>query len=149
MNKVRLFFLVLLVSLLALLQSLGFSLLGIKPDLALLAVIAASFFVEDLLEGLFLVALSALILKFSPGFGKEILLFSLIGAASVITRIYLPWRHFIVNLILIAAGTLTFYLVLAPNLILGGMFLKELTLNLSFGALIFALFSALWQNKET
>src|SRR3989344_5604048 len=118
MNKVRLFFLILLVSLLALLQSLGFSLLGIEPNLALLAVIAASFFVEDLLEGLFLVALSALILKFSPGFGKEILLFSLIGAASVITRIYFPWSHFIVNLILIAAGTLAFYLVLAPTLIL-------------------------------
>lgn len=149
MNKVRLFFLVLLVSLLALLQSLGFSLLGIKPDLALLAVIAASFFVEDLLEGLFLVALSALILKFSPDLGKEILIFSLIGAASVITRIYLPWRHFIVNLTLIAAGTFIFYLVLSPNLILGTIFLKELTLNLVFGALIFALFSALWQNKET
>lgn len=149
MNKVRLFFLILLVSLLALLQSLGFSLLGIQPNLALFTVIAASFFVEDLLEGLLLVALSALILKFSPDFGKEILLFSLIGAASVIARKYLPWRHFIVNLILIAAGTLTFYLFLAPNFILGGTFLKELILNLSFGALFFALFSALWQNKET
>lgn len=145
----RLFFLILLVSLSALLQSLGFSLLGIEPNLALLTVIAASFFIEDLFEGLFLVVLSAVILKFSPGFGKEIILFSLIGAASVIIEKYLPWRHLVGNLILIAAGTFTFYLILAPNLILELIFLKELILNLALGILIFALFYSLWQNKET
>ena len=139
---------ILVVGLLALIQSLGFSFLGIKPNLVISAVIAGSFFVKDLFEGLLLVALSVLILKFSPDSGNEIILLSLIGAVSVLIERHLPWRHFVDNLVLIAAGTIVFYLVLAPDLILGMIFLKELILNLVFGSLIFAFFSALWQNKE-
>lgn len=135
------------VGLLSFLQSFGFSIFGVKPNLALVAVIAASFFVANFWQGLLLIALAGLILKFAPGFEKEIMIFSLIGAGAVIIKNRLPWHQFLSNLTLIALGILIFYVILAPNLILSPIFLKELFLNLILGILIFAFFSFLWQNK--
>ncbi len=143
----KLLFTVLIAGLLASVQSMGFSLLNVKPNLALLAVIAASFFIDNLFESLLLVALSAIILKFSPVFENEIIAISLIGAFLVIIQKYLPWRHFVGNLALITLGTFLFYAILAPNLIISTIFLKEIIINLALGMLVFALFSALWQNK--
>ncbi len=143
----RLLSLVLLICLLSFIQSLGFSIFGVKLNLALAAVIAASFFVANLWEGLLLVVLAALILKFAPGFESEILIFSLIGAGAILIKKYLPWHYFFSNLILIILGTFIFYLFLAANLILTTIFLKELVLNLIAGTLIFALLNFLWQNK--
>jgi len=144
----KLFFLILAVGSLTFCQALGFSILSIKPNIALVAIITVSFFATNLWHRIFLVLLSAMILKFAPGFEKEILIFSLIGAAMVISRDYLPWHHFLNNLFLVAVGTLVFYLLLAPNLILSAVFLAELFLNLVFGVLIFALLKYLWQNKK-
>jgi hypothetical protein len=143
----KLFFLILIIGLLTLLQSFGFSIFGAKPNLALASVITASFFVANFWQGFLLIASAALILKFAPGFEKEILIFSLIGAGAVITKDRLPWHQFLGNLTLIAFGTLIFYVVLAPNLIFSLLFLKELSLNLILGTLIFAFFNFLWQNK--
>jgi len=106
----RLLSLVLLICLLSFIQSLGFSIFGVKLNLALAAVIAASFFVANLWEGLLLVVLAALILKFAPGFESEILIFSLIGAGAILIKKYLPWHYFFSNLILIILGTFIFYL---------------------------------------
>ncbi len=143
----RLLSLILLVGLLSLIQSFGFSIFGIKPNLSLVSVITASFFVANFWQGILLVALAALILKFAPGFGSEILIFSLIGVGAVLVKKYLPWHYFFGNLILIALGTLIFYLFLAPNLILSYIFLKEAVLNLILGMSIFAFLNFLWQNK--
>lgn len=143
----RLLSLILLICLLSFIQSLGFSISGVKPDLALVGVIAVSFFVSNLWEGFLLVALAALILKFSPGFESEILTLSLIGAGALMIKKYLPWHYFFSNLILITVGTFIFYLFLAANLIPTIIFFKELILNLIAGTLIFALLSFLWQNK--
>jgi len=143
----KLFLIVLLVGLLTFLQAFGFSLFGTKPNLALAAVIAASFFVANLWEGFLLVVLAALILKFAPGFESEILIFSLIGAGAVLIKKYLPWHYFFGNLILIILGTFIFYLFLSANLILTTIFLKELILNLIAGTLMFALLNFLWHNK--
>jgi hypothetical protein len=137
----KLFFLILIIGLAAFLQSFGFSILGVKPDLALAAVITASFFIENILQGFLLVALAALILKFSPGFEPEIAVLSLIGVVAVIVKKYLPWHYFFGNLILIAGGTLVFYAFLAPNLIISFIFLEELVLNLAAGSIIFAFLS--------
>lgn len=143
----KLLVLFLIVGLLSFLQAFGFSIFDIKPNLALTAVITASFFVANFWQGFLLIALAALILKFAPGFEKEILIFSLIGAGAVIIKDRLPWHQFLGNLTLIAFGTLIFYVVLAPNLIFSLIFLKELFFNLVLGTLIFAFFNFLWQNK--
>ncbi|MDP3014856.1 MAG: hypothetical protein Q8N28_00305 [bacterium] len=143
----KLFSLILLVGLLTFFQVLGFSVFGVKPNLALAVVVAASFFIASFWEGFLLVVLAVLILKFSPGFAPEILVFALIGVGALIVKNYLPWRNFLNNLFLVVAGTFIFYLILSPNLILSAIFAKELFLNLVAGISIFALLSFSWQNK--
>lgn len=145
----RLIFLILLVGALSLVQSFGFSVFNVKPNLALSALIAVSFFVENIWQGFLLIALSALILKFSPGFEKGIFVLSLIGCGAVLVKRYHPWRYFFGNLILIVLATCVFYLVLAPNLINSILFLQELIFNVLAGVIIFAFLSFLWQNKIT
>jgi len=144
----KVLFLILIVGLLTFWQTSGFSILDIKPNLALVAIIAASFFIDNLWQGIFLVVFSALILKFVPGFEKEILIFSLIGVGAVLIKNRLPWRQFLANIFLVSLGTLIFYLFLAPRLIISVIFWEELVLNLIFGALIFALMSFLWHTKK-
>lgn len=143
----RLFSLILLVGLLTFFQVLGFSVFGVKPNLALAVAVASSFFIASFWEGFLLVALAVLILKFSPGFTPEILVFALIGVGAIIFKNYLPWRNFLNNLFLVVAGTFVFYLILSPNLILSVIFAKELFSNLIAGISIFALLSFSWQNK--
>lgn len=140
-------FLALFIALLTFSQAFGFSVFGIKPNLALIAVIAASFFLSNIWEGFLLVALAALILKFAPGFQTEIFIFSLIGAVIIIAKNYLPWHHFLAGIILIIFGTIAFYCLLAPHLILSFVFIKELIINLVFSIPVFTFFSFLWQNK--
>jgi len=138
----KFFTLILLVGLLTFFQVLGFSVFGVKPNLALAVVIAASFFIASFWEGFLLVVLAALILKFSPGFAMEILVFALIGVGAIIIKNYLPWRNFLNNLFLVVAGAFIFYLILSPNLILSAIFAKELFLNAVAGISIFALLKA-------
>jgi len=147
MNIIRTLLFILLVGALSFLQAFGFSVFGVKPNLALAVLIAISFFIANLWEGFLLVLLAALILKFAPGFEKGILTFSLIAAAGLIVKKYLPWRYFLSNLILIGIGTFIFYLFLNPNLIISVIFLKEIVLNLVAGIIIFAFLSFLWENK--
>jgi len=147
MKNLRLFSLILLVGTLSFAQALGFSVFGIKPNLALIAVIAGFFFISSFWEGFLLTAIAALILKFSPVFEPEILIFSLIGVGALIVKNYLPWRNFLNSLFLIGLAVFTFYLFLAPKLIYSFIFLKELVLSLILGTLLFALLSFLRQNK--
>ena len=65
--------LTLVVILLTFLQAQGVSIFDTKPNLALLALAVATFFINSIWEGLLFVSLATLILKFSPGFEKEIL----------------------------------------------------------------------------
>jgi len=130
------------------LQVFGFSVFGIKPNLALAVIITASFFVENIWQGFLLVALAGLILKFAPGFENEILTLSLIGAGAILIRKYLPWHYFFSNLILIGLGTLIFYVILASNLITSIIFFEELAFNIIVGIIIFAFLSSLWDNKS-
>lgn len=139
----KLLIIVPVVILLSFIQSWGFSIFGIKPNLALAAVIAASFFVVDFWQALFLTGLAAFVLNFVPSLTKEILVFFLVGAGAAFVGNRLPWRYFWGNLFLVAIGTLIFYLFLAPNLAVSFVFLKELFLNLAVGALIFLIFEKL------
>jgi len=143
----RLFFLIFLVAALSSVQGFGFYIFNVKPNLALSAIIAASFFIESIWQGFLLIVLSAFIFKFSPGFDNGILVFSLVAVAAIIVKKYLPWRYFFGNLILTGFGTLFFYIFLASGLIGSVVFFEELVLNMAFGTLIFAFLSLLWQNK--
>ncbi len=144
----KLFLLIILVSLLIFIQTFfGFSVFGVKPNLALIVVVATFFFIVGIWEGFLLAALAVLILKFSPVVGTEILIFSLIVVGALIIKNYLPWRNFLNFLFLIVAGTLLFYLFLSPKLIVSFLFTKELFLNVFFGILTFAFLSFLRQNK--
>lgn len=137
-----------IVSSLALLQAFGFTILNVKPNLALAAVIASAFFIASIWEGLFLILLAGLILKFGPIADSSILLFEAIAFASVFSIRYLPWQAVFNNIFLILAGTGIFYFVLARDLLLSFGFFKELGLNITIGALLFALLKNLWENKE-
>lgn len=118
-------------------QAIDFSIFGVKPNLALVAIIVVSFFIVNIWEGFLLIAIAALILKFSPGFSVEILIFSLIAAAAIIIKKYLPWRSMINLVFLIIFATLLFYIFSAPSLIISTILLKELAYNIIVGLLIF------------
>ena len=139
--------LIILVVLLSLLQSTGFSIFGVKPNLAMAAIIISAFFIYEIWEGVLLVALAAFIIKFSPGFTPEMIMFLLIGISAVFAAKYLPWHSVFSSLFLIIVGTLIFYLSFAIKLIPSAVFAEELVLNLFFGGLIFALLSVMWQHK--
>lgn len=148
MNKMLKFFLlILLVVLLTFLQAQGVSVFNTKPNLALLALAAAAFFISNIWEGLLFVSLAALMLKFSPVFEKEILFFWLIGAAIIIAQKYLPWHDLYAFAFFVGLGTFAFYFFTAPSLIVSTIFAGELILNLITGFLIFAPFHFLWQDK--
>lgn len=139
----KLLIIVPIVVLLSFIQAWGFSIFGIKPNLALAAVIAVSFFAASFWETLFLTSLAAFVLNFVPFLTKEIMVFFLIGIGAAFVGNRLPWRYFLNNFFLVGAGTMIFYLLLAPNLVISAVFLKELILNLAIGALIFPIFEKL------
>lgn len=119
------------------LQTINFAIFSVKPNLALVAIIIVAFFIANIWEVFLLVILSALILKFSPGFSGEILIFSLITFTAIVIRKYLPW-HLIINILfLIIVATVFFYIFSAPGLIISIIFLKELVYNIIIGFLIF------------
>ena len=135
---IRFLILILLVGLLTLFQTLGFSIFGVKPNLALTAVVVASFFVVNIREGLVLILSAALLLKFNAVFNLDILIFSLIGTAALIFKKYLIWQPLINCLILIGLATSGFYLFLSPSLIISGIFLQEIIYNIILGIFVFA-----------
>ncbi len=143
----KFFSLVLSVGILSLIQSYSFSVFGVVPNLALAAVVAASFFVANFFEGFFLVLFASLILKFGSGFETGILTFALIGAAIVIAAKFIPWRYFAGNSIAIIIAVSLFYAFLNPGLILSLVFIKELFLDAVISSLIFAFLYFLWQDK--
>ncbi|MFH1346908.1 MAG: hypothetical protein ABIH10_01515 [Spirochaetota bacterium] len=143
----KFFSLVLSVGILSFIQSCGFSVFGVVPNLALVAVVVSSFFVANFFEGFFLVLFASLILKFGLGLETGILTFAFIGAAVVVTAKFIPWRYFVGNLVAVIVAVLLFYAVLNPGLILSSVFIKELFLDIIVSSVIFAFLYFLWQDK--
>ena len=115
--------------------------MGVKPNFALAAVIAVLFFTDDVLESIFLIAVSATVLKFSPAAGKDILIYSIICIAAVFIKKYLPWRNFLGNLILISFSTILFYVFLFFREINSVIFFKEIFYNIAVSSLVFLVLS--------
>jgi len=137
----RLFSLILLVAGLTLVQAFDFSVFGIIPNLALVAVVASSFFIADFWEGFLLSAIAAFLLKFSPVLTKEIIVFMVVAFLAVIGRNCFPWRRSLSNLVLVALATFAFYVFTAGNFLYSILFWEELIVNILFGALTFAFLS--------
>lgn len=140
-------FLIVIVVTLTLLQAWGFDVLNSEPNLAIVSIIATSFFISNVWEGLFLVSVSALILKFTPGLQLEILAFVLMGFFAVLVAKRLPWNYFLSSLLLITLTTSAFYLLFDRALFFSLVLAKELLFNLAVGVIIFALLHNLWENK--
>ncbi|MBI3638526.1 hypothetical protein HY227_02175 [Candidatus Wolfebacteria bacterium] len=126
----------------------GFSIFGVKPNLALILIIVFVLLVKNFWEGALFISLLALILKFAAGFQKEILIISLIGLGVFFTKKYFSWHPFLSNIFLIILGTAIFYIFSGIEFILTAIFIKELLLNVILGTAIFALLQELWQDNQ-
>ncbi len=118
-------------------QFFNLSIFGVKPNFAIAIIAAVSFFVSDVWEGVFLVFLSAFILKFSPYLDREILIFSIAGILAAVFSKYLPWRHLVSNIAVTLLYTLIFYLFLFPAGIISLVFLQEVFYNILISSAVF------------
>lgn len=125
---------------LAFLQILDKAFFGVKPNLVLAMVVASSFFLAEIWEGLFLAALLSFILKFSAFSNLEILIFFLISGFIFLVNKYLPWEPAISNNLFLIFFTLAFYLILMPREIISWVFLLELVYNLIAGNILYLIF---------
>lgn len=141
--------LILFISAFSFIQFLNVSFFGVKPNFAIAAVVAASFFIFDVWEGVFLIALASFILKFSPYLDNEIFIFFIIGILVILTRKYLPWHHLINNLFLTFAYTLIFYLLLFPNLIVSMVFFLEVIYNILIGFAVFLILTRITPKRPS
>ncbi len=143
----KFFSLVILVGVLSIIQAYGLSVFGVIPNLALVAVVVSAFFAVNFFEGFFLILFSVLILKFSSGFGIELLVFTLIGAVAVVVAKLIPWHYLVGSLTAVIIAVLFFYAFLNPALILSFVFVKELFLDIIVSLAVFAFLHILWQDK--
>jgi hypothetical protein len=137
----KFFSLILLVAVLASVQSFGFSLFGVKPNLALIGVVAVSFFAGGILEIFLLSALAAFILKFAPAIGAEITVFFIVSLLAGVLGKYFPWRKSLNNLAVVFLSVFAFYALAGVQFIISPFFWKELVLDLALGSIIFYFFS--------
>lgn len=143
MSLYKYIFLVLLVILVGTLQSTNvLNLYGIKPNLLLIVLISASFFISDTLIYLSLVFLGMIMLSFKGGFELEQLVLGILSIASFFAGRRLHWQPFLMNLSFIGIGTIIFYFLISPAFILNNLFLVsgEVIYNLAFGVIFFKIF---------
>ncbi len=141
----------LLVVLAGLIQNTGlFLVFGVKPDLLLAVLVAASFFLESFWAHLLLLALSVLLLRFESGFRPELLVFAFLAASVFLVSRRLPWRRSVSNFILIVAGVVIFY-ALADTAYLFNNIISvaaEIIYTGVFGVLFYDLFRQLGNNED-
>ena len=139
----RRFLLVLLIVLLAgVLQNTHFlNLAGVKPNLLLVVLIAASFFIEEATVYILLVLIAAILLKFQASLELELVVFALLALAAGLIGKRLHWLPIFNNLVLVAGATVLFYLLTEPAYLVGslGAVGIELVYNLFFGIVFFKL----------
>jgi len=140
-TNLKIFLLAVLTIFFSFLNFLNISFLGVKPNFALAAVVAFLFFAGDIFEGLFLITLSSLILKFSPIAGKDILVYFFVCVAILLIKKYLPWQNFLGNLVLVSFSTLLFYAFLFSNSIASPVFFKEIVYNIIVSSVVFLVLS--------
>ena len=122
---------------------------GIKPNITLAVLIAASFFLADFLVYLAAVLFVIVILIFQGSFQAEQLILGLLAIAAFFAEKQLHWRPILGNLVLIGAGTVIFYLLSSPAFLIGNpaLVLGELAYNLFLGIIFFKIFESWLTNS--
>lgn len=116
-----------------------FNLFGIKPNFSLAVLVAIAASGVALHEFLLPALLSAVILKFKPGFDVSALAFAITAFAAFAANRFLPWTRYINNTVLIVGATVFLNILLSPiritpleivyNVILGTTVLMALSKN--------------------
>ena len=124
-------------------QNTGFfSIFGIKPNLLLAALVALSFFVKDILVYSSFILAAVILLFFQSGIMAEQLVLALIGLAAFPVGRRLPGSPLFNNLLMVGAGTILFYLFVAPSFLISAWpaVIGELVYNLLWGFIFFNIF---------
>lgn len=120
-----------------------FALAGIRPNLALVALIVLSFFIEDVALYCLLILLASIGLHFSPGLSREIVALALVALAGFFIKERAVWPGISGSAILLACGTFAVYAIVdAPYLyhnFTGA--LLESVYNVVLGLILFEIFS--------
>ncbi|MEK7640862.1 MAG: hypothetical protein AAB389_02600 [Patescibacteria group bacterium] len=120
-----------------------FNIFGIKPNLLLAVLVAAIFFLDQILEVVAALALALLISDFRAGFAGESAALTLLVLVSPLLSRRLPWNPFINNMVLVGGFTVVFYLLTSPGYVIGLPFgvLGEVLYNALFAAIFYNLFN--------
>jgi len=126
-----------IVAALSFVQAHGFTLFGIKPNLALSAIVALALFMPSRTERILAASLAAFVLKGAPSdialLSSLLIVFFVVGEAAQLARI--NWYAAIP--VFAVLGSLMLYLLLAPPLVFSAVFLKEALLNTFFAAALY------------
>ena len=120
---------------------------GVRPNLALVVLLAMIFVTKDWVSYLILVLTASLLLKSTPIWDKTVIVFLLVVAGSYLLEKVLPWRPIFSSLVLIISATTLFALASAalsgtnPQGFLG----QELLYNLILGVAALAVLSFIYQ----
>ena len=120
-------------------QTNVFGIFGVKPNLLLAILIPATFFLDQMLMVVGLLAIALLVSDFRAGFAEESASLALLILAAPLLGRRLPWNPFVNNIILVAGFTLIFYLLTGPGYIFGAplRILWEIVYNCLFATLFF------------
>lgn len=110
-----------------------FSLLGVKPNLALAVLISLAFFVKDWRFYAIIVLAAAFILKPVPGWDWDAAIMPTSVFAAYFIKNFFPWQPWLNNFVLLVG--ITFILGFS-----GGALIYELFYNLTLGGVFFYIF---------
>jgi hypothetical protein len=125
----------------------NFSFLGIKPNLMLIIALALPFFVQNIFDQFFLVALVLFLVKISPVANQEVIFLTIISVISIFLGRRMPGWYMVNHLFLVLISVFLWYIYFYYKYLFTAIFWEELVLNSISGLLIFAFLQFLWQNK--
>ncbi len=102
----------------AILQTSGFVVFGIKPNLVLAALVAFAFIAADLVSFTILILAAVIGLRWLTGWDSAILVLSVVSFAVWLFVHLFPGKEILNLAIAVAAATVIFYLILDPFFIL-------------------------------
>lgn len=137
------------VGVLALAQAYGVSIQGIKPNLALVGIAAASLIIQRIEERIMIVLGAVTLLKFSPTVGSDLFALTVVGAMIAVGVRIMPWYGMVNMMVITSVGTVVMYLLTAPRLLVERVGIEEVIMNTAIGMVVFVIAERLWQNTNT
>lgn len=116
--------------------------LGWTPDLLLVALIAASFYLK-FSQFIFLTLAGIWFLNWRPSLGEDILFYTAIPVAAFFLRPFFPWRPWFANLVSGILSIAVFYLGTAGYVVVTGelaVFLEDIFWSSLFGFAVFKIY---------